>query len=90
MEIKNSFRPLSGIVFSIVLVRCRCMVFLVVSVPSRGLCFQSTKDYDNTYYHDVSVPSRGLCFQSLSAKTCTLPYSALIVAAQMHKVVYIH
>ena len=36
-----------------------------VSVPSRGLCFQSDYDvYIRRDYRFVSVPSRGLCFQS--------------------------
>ena len=36
-----------------------------VSVPSRGLCFQSEQAPDDyIYVVDVSVPSRGLCFQS--------------------------
>ena len=41
-----------------------------VSVPSRGLCFQSKRGIvENTRPHVVSVPSRGLCFQSIISKT---------------------
>ena len=59
--------------------------------PLSGIMFSIRRNETDTGRKlKVSVPSRGLCFQSLSAKTCTLPYSALIVAAQMHKVVYIH
>ena len=85
------FRPLSWIMFSIDYGAYMFFGGITVSVPSRGLCFQSDTDCSiMESSKEVSVPSRGLCFQSLSAKTCTLPYSALIVAAQMHKVVYIH
>ena len=36
----------------------------IVSVPSRGLCFQSRYCGDLNVWLIVSVPSRGLCFQS--------------------------
>ena len=62
----RSFRPLSGIVFSIgVQFVDERPVDVQVSVPSRGLCFQSKPDgVIYTQIGLVSVPSRGLCFQS--------------------------
>ena len=61
-----------------------------VSVPSRGLCFQSyTLSLRICQEVGVSVPSRGLCFQSLSAKTCAQSYSASTIAAQIHNAAYI-
>ena len=85
---RKSFRPLSGIMFSIGYVGIvwyeelefpsplgdyvfnRAILSRFgkpisgVSVPSRGLCFQS-RDWEMMSIGErVSVPSRGLCFQS--------------------------
>ena len=37
----SSFRPLSGIMFSIFETAVEAKIYQAVSVPSRGLCFQS-------------------------------------------------
>ena len=57
--------PLGDYVFNHVVRKPMRLSMDVVSVPSRGLCFQSwwTKG-EWTYAWKVSVPSRGLCFQS--------------------------
>ena len=66
--LRCSFRPLSGIMFSIGPSQTYLSKLYTVSVPSRGLCFQSTTEGANHYDKTriVSVPSRGLCFQSTS------------------------
>ena len=47
---------------------------MYVSVPSRGLCFQSTKQEKVLQALEVSVPSRGLCFQSKNAQEVKSEY----------------
>ena len=88
--VKSSFRPLSGIMFSIntqdrftrtifqfpsplgdyvfnlVALNDDELFINTVSVPSRGLCFQSMCiRLIRSLFETVSVPSRGLCFQSI-------------------------
>ena len=62
----RDFRPLSGIMFSIVKRTILIDAAIIVSVPSRGLCFQSAQSEISKIERGkkVSVPSRGLCFQS--------------------------
>ena len=74
------FRPLSGIVFSIKQhLETIEDTIAAVSVPSRGLCFQSIKSFKNIRIPPtVSVPSRGLCFQSASWQYHWKPQSNIV------------
>ena len=63
---RGGFRPLSGIMFSIAMMKEGKSSISNVSVPSRGLCFQSIMTTNEKRRAVVaSVPSRGLCFQSI-------------------------